>query len=97
MPIYDVNKKKSNNIVIKDNTNNIMCDFSKFAPTPPNGGGVQPPPITPLPPIPEVIEPPIVNTGILGNKNVLIGGAVIASLFVLFLLFIMTSKSDKTE
>jgi hypothetical protein len=84
--IYDVNK--NNNVVIKDNSNNIMCDFSKFNPPNPTPN----PNPTPLPPIPDVIEPPKVDNGLIGNKNVLMAGAIMAALLVIFLIFTI-SKS----
>ncbi len=38
----DYNVNQNNDVVIKDNTNNIKCDFTKFIPpTPPTPGLVQ--------------------------------------------------------
>jgi hypothetical protein len=90
--IYDANK--NNNVVIKDNTNNIKCDFSKFsAPGPPPTPG--PIPIIPIQPIPKIPEIP--NSGIQGlfqNKTVIAGIAVGAVLIIL--LFMMKGDSPSS-
>jgi hypothetical protein len=92
--IYNINK--ANDVVIKNNTDSIMCDFSQFEPTGPTPTPT-PTPI-PTPPLPPPVIPPVsgepVYDGLLQNKTVLIAGAAMAAFAVIFLLFILMRKSE---
>jgi hypothetical protein len=85
--IYNINK--ANDVVIKNNTDSIMCDFSQFEPTGPTPTPPLPPPVIPSP----VSGEPVYD-GLLQNKTVLIAGAAMAAFAVIFLLFILMRKSE---
>ncbi len=89
--IYNVNQ--NNDVVIKDNTNNIKCDFTKFIPPTPPTPGPGPTP-GPIPIIPPINPLPLPNTTFLENKNVLITGIAVTGVAVLlFLLLMFKSKT----
>ncbi len=82
--LYNVNQNKD--VVIKDNTNNIKCDFTKFIPPTPPTPGPGPTP-GPIPIIPPINPLPLPNTTFLENKNVLLTGIAVTGVAVLCFYF----------